>query len=298
MIKNVFIIICFLIFFHGVAEARGKIVAIQSIRVAPYEKVIQGVKSVCNSKINRLVVSELEGADVVEKITKIKPDMILAIGMNALSMVKEINNIPIIYLMILNPQSILSGEKNITGVSLNVPQDKQLDILSNILPDFKNIGLLYDPERTGNLVKRAQIAAQKTDINLIAEEVHSSKDVPVLLKTIKGKCDILWMLPDITVITPETIESLLLFSIENKIPILTFSEKYVEVGATMSIGVDAYDMGCQAGEMAKKILAGTDVTRVQQEDARKTIVSINLKIAKKLGIHIDKKNIGDAVIVN
>ena len=94
MIKNVFIIICFLIFFHGVAEARGKIVAIQSIRVAPYEKVIQGVKGVCNSKINRLVVSELEGADVVEKITKIKPDMILAIGMNALSMVKEINNIP------------------------------------------------------------------------------------------------------------------------------------------------------------------------------------------------------------
>lgn len=298
MIKNVFIIVCFLICFHGVAEARGKIVAIQSIRVAPYEKVIQGVKSVCNSKINRLVVSELEGADVVEKITKIKPDMILAIGMNALSMVKEIKNIPIIYLMILNPQSILSGEKNITGVSLNVPQDKQLDILSNILPDFKNIGLLYDPERTGNLVKRAQIAAQKTDINLIAEEVHSSKDVPVLLKNIKGKCDIFWMLPDITVITPETIESLLLFSIENKIPILTFSEKYVEVGATMSIGVDAYDMGCQAGEMAKKILAGTDVTRIQQEDARKTVVSINIKIAKKLGIHIDKKNIGDAVIVN
>ena len=40
-----------------------------------------------------------------------------------------------------------------------------------------------------------------------------------------------------------------LFFLENKIPILTFAEKYVEIGALISIGIDVFDMGRQAGEI-------------------------------------------------
>ena len=246
----IFLIIC-----HGVAGAGQEIVAVESIRVAPYEEAIKGFKSVCDARIKRLVVSELKGTDVVEKIHKIRPDMVLAIGMEALTRVKRIKNIPVVYLMVLNPQSIVSGEKNITGVSMNIPQESQLLTLLEALPDMKAIGLLYDPDRTGYLAERARDAARKTGIKLIAKEVHSSKRVPSLIKDMTGKIDIFWMLPDLTVITPETVEFLLLISLGNNIPILTFSEKYVELGALLSIGIDAFDIGCQAGEIAKKILS-------------------------------------------
>lgn len=297
MIKNLFITLLLLIFCHGLAEAGQEIVVIQSLRVKPYDEAIEGFKSVCNSKIKRLVVSELEGADVVEKISKIRPDIVIAVGMDALSRVKKIKNIPVVYLMVLNPPSTLSGNKNITGVSMKIPQEKQLIALLNALPDIKNIGLLYDPDRTGHFVKKAQAAAKKIGIKLIAKEIHSSRDVPSLVMNMKGKIDLFWMLPDLTVVTPETVEFLLLFSLENRVPLLTFSEKYVPLGALMSIGIDAFDMGRQAGEMAKKILSGRDIQNVQRVDARKAVVSINLKVAKKLEITIDKKIISNARII-
>ncbi len=297
MIKNLStFIILFLILCHGLAEARQEIVVIQSIKVKPYEEAIEGFKSVCNAKIKRLVVSELEGANVEKRINEIRPDMVLAVGMEALSRVKRIKNIPVVYLMVLNAQSILSGE-NITGVSINISQEKQLTTLSKVLPDIKNIGLLYNPDGTGYLAKKAQAAAKKIGIKLIAKEVYNAREVPSLIMNMKGKIDLFWMLPDLTVITPETVEFLFLFSLENRIPILTFSEKYVELGALMSIGIDPFDIGSQAGEMANKILSGRDVKSVQRVDARKAVVSINLKVAKKLGITIDEKIIENARII-
>ena len=188
--------------------------------------------------------------------------------------------------MVLNPETMLPGE-NITGVSMNIPQEKQLTTLLKILPNLKNIGLLYDPERTGQLVKNAQDAAGKSGIKLIASEIHSSKDVSSLIINMQEKIDLFWMIPDLTVITPETVEFLLLFSLENQIPLLAFSDKYVELGALLSIGIDPFDIGRQAGEMAKMILAGTEIKNVKQVDARKPVISLNLKIARKLGMNID-----------
>lgn len=287
MVKKVFTILFFLILFPGVSEAGPEIVAIQSIRVEPYEEAIKGFQSVCNARINRIVVSESGGTDVVRKINEIRPDMVLAIGRDALSMVKRIEGIPIVYLMVLNPQSTLSGEKNITGVSMNIPPEKQLMVLLGALPYTKNIGLLYDPNRTAYLVRKAKDAARKIGIKLIAREIHSSRDAPSLIMDMKEKIDVFWMLPDITVITPETVKFLLLFSLENNIPLLAFSEKYVEVGAFMSTDIDAFDMGSQAGEMANKILSGRGVKNVRQVHARKLVVSTNLMIARKLGINLN-----------
>jgi putative ABC transport system substrate-binding protein len=300
VIKNLFIVLflIFLILGHGSSGAAQEIVAVQSVRVAPYEEAIRGFKNVCDARIKKLVLSELKETDVVEKIAEIRPDMVLAIGMDALSMVKIIETIPIVYLMVLDPQSAVSAERNITGVSMNIPQKRQLRAFLEALPDLNSIGLLYDPERTGYLAENAREAAREIGINLIAKEVHRSGEVPLLIKDMKGKIDAFWMLPDLTVITPETVEYLLLFSLENTVPILTFAKKYVELGALMSVGMDAFDIGTQAGEMAEKILSGRDVKNIQRVDARKAVISINLKVAGKLGVTIDEKVIRRARIIN
>ncbi len=297
VIRNILSIVLFFLLFQGAAEAEQTIVALQSIRVAPYEQAVEGFKSVCGARLKRLVISELKGADVADTIYGIKPDMVLAIGMGALSRVKVIKNIPVVYLMVLNPQSTLSGERNITGVSMNIPPDKQLNTLREALPGMKRIGLLYDPKRTGSLVRAARNAARRIDVALVATEVHSPREVPSSLDAMRGRIDIFWMLPDLTVITPETLELFLLLSLEEGIPILTFSEKYVELGALLSIGIEAFDIGRQAGEMANAVLSGRHVGGIKPVDAKKAVMSINLKVAEKLGIRIDEKVVGNARVI-
>ena len=286
-----------LIFLYAAAATGQDIVVVQSAKFAPYEEALRGFQGICRADITRIVISEPARNDVIERINKIGPNIIIAIGMDALVKVKTIKDIPIVYLMILNPQSILSGEKNISGVTMNIPQERQLLIISKTLPHIRKVGLVYDPAKMGYLVKWAQKTAATIGIELIANEVHSARDVPSSIKDLEGKIDAFWMIPDTTVITPETLEFLLLFSLENKIPILTFSEKYVELGALISIGTDPFDMGSQAGEMANRILSKKDYAHVEEVNAKKEVISINITVARNLGISIDKELIARAEII-
>jgi putative tryptophan/tyrosine transport system substrate-binding protein len=282
---------------RGLAWAGPEIVAVQSMRIQPYEDAVQGFETASGAQMRRLILAESKGMDFEKRIREIRPDLILAIGPDALSRCVKIKDIPVIYLMVLNPLSLLSGEKNISGISMDVPPEKQLRALLDALPQTKTIGLLYTREKTGRLADKAREAARETGIKLLAKEVRSTRDVPQAIQDMKGKIDAFWMLPDLTVITPETIEFLLLFSLENGIPILAFSEKYVELGAFLSVGIDAFDIGVQAGEMAEKILAGGGIP-AQPADARKAVVSINLKAARQLRITVDEKIIRNARIIN
>jgi putative ABC transport system substrate-binding protein len=288
VVKRKLLPILFLLFlFPGISQADPQIVVVQSMRVRPYEEAIKGFRSICDIGMKRVVLSELGRAHAMRSIKESSPEMILAIGGDALSMAKRIKSIPIVYTMVLNPLSRLSGEENIRGVSMNIPPKQQLRALLRALPRVKTVGLLHDPDRTGGFVREAHVAALGIGITLVAREIHSPKDAPSLIMDMRGKIDAFWMLPDITVITPQTVEFLLLFSLENTIPLLAFSEKYVELGAFMSTGIDAFDMGRQAGEIAQRIVSGVGVRNVHHVGARRLVVSTNLMVARKLGITVD-----------
>ena len=294
MKKYFFPLLSCLILCSGLAMAGQEIAVVQSIRVGPYEEAFEGLNSVCKDGIHRLVISGMNRSDVVEGIRKIAPDVILAIGMEALKTAKDIKDIPIVYLMVLDVEAVQSAGGNITGVSMNISQEKQLAAILKALPETKTIGLLYDPEMTGQYAKEALEACRQSNIRLLSKEIYNPRDVPSALSSMKGNIDVFWLLPDLTVVTPETVEILLLFSLENQIPVITFSEKYVELGALMSIGIDAFDIGVQAGEMAQEILAGRNVKVIPHADARSAVVAINIKIAKKLGINIPEDVIARA----
>ena len=198
--------------------------------------------------------------------------------------------------MVLNPPNPISKQENITGVSMNIPPEKQLSSLQEV-HEVKRVGLLYDPAKTGYLVKKALYSAERLGIKLVIKEVHNPKEVPATLDSMRDGIDAFWMLPDTTVLTPETVESLFLFSLENRIPVLTFSDKYLELGAMISVGIDAFDIGRQAGEMAKEILSGSNIKNLPRVDAQKAILTLNLKVAKKLGIRVNTNIVGNVRIV-
>ncbi|MFC1885652.1 ABC transporter substrate-binding protein [Thermodesulfobacteriota bacterium] len=292
-----YITIGMLIGFTGSAEAGPNILAVQSIRVAPYEDAIRGFEQASDTMVKRVVISELQHNEVEKIIQKNAPDLVLAVGMDALIETRRIKNTPIVYLMVLNPESILAKEPNITGVSMNLSPERQLDVLLNVLPEVPSLGLLYNPKRSGRLVRDIRKTAENAGVKLIAIEIERSRDVPLSLSRLKGKIDVFWMIPDTTVITPETLEYLLLFSMNHKIPILTFSDKYLNLGAMLAIGIDAFDIGRQAGEIGKIILSGRRAKTIRPRDARKAIISINLKIAKKLGVRVNENAIKNARII-
>jgi ABC-type uncharacterized transport system substrate-binding protein len=108
--------------------------------------------------------------------------------------------------------------------------------------------------------------------------------VPNLIEGLGGKIDTYWMLPDSAVITSETVEAILLFSFKYSVPVFTFANKYVKMGATASIITDPFALGAQTGEIVAKKLDRKDFSNHVHKSTNKTLLFINTKIADKIGI--------------
>lgn len=271
------------------ASASGGIIAVQSSNIKPYNDALRGFEDACNCGTKHLLITEAEERDLQTIIHSAQPDLVLAIGIDALNKVKSIKDLPIVYIMVLNPQLGTSDHANITGISMIISPETQLSMIKRFMPDAKSVGLLYDASRMDDFVTKARRTAVSEGIRLVASEVRSPKDLPEQLKNMGENIDLFWMLPDVTVVTPETVEFILLSLIEKKIPVVTFSDKYLKIGAAVSLMIDAFDIGKQAWEMTEKVLAGAEIKKIEKRFARKSIVSVNRDIANKLGISVSDK---------
>ncbi|MRR57214.1 MAG: ABC transporter substrate-binding protein [Deltaproteobacteria bacterium] len=252
-------IVALLLFISTSPASAWEVLVVQNYQAKPYGEVLRGFKSVCNAHTSELLVSEMDGETLSREIRRRAPDLILALGMDALRKVRKIREIPVVYCMVLDAETVLGDEKNITGVSMTIPPDKQLAALVKVLPNLKRIGLVYNPRKTGRIVERMRDAAERRGIRLTALKAESARELPGRLAALPAGLDAYWMLPDSTFTTPEAVESTILFSINNKLPIYTFSEKYLRMGAFMSLDLDTFDLGRQAGQMAEKVRTGTDI---------------------------------------
>ena len=269
----------------------GEILIVQSLSIPPYNEAVRGFKAVCPARTSSLFSTDLSETDIAGRVRKENPDLILAVGMDALEKVRNIGSVPIVYLMVLNPRPLVSDKNNITGISMYVQAEKQLAAFRQVLPNVNRIGILYDPAKSGAIVQKAQGVAAAMGLELVTRKVQNSRDAATALDAMKGKIDALWLLPDTSVVNPGTIDLLLLSAIEYRIPVFTFSEKYTEKGALFSLELDAAEAGRQAGDMANRIIDGSDVQRIGKTDARGGTLSINLIVAKKLGISISNNTI-------
>lgn len=270
---------CAIFFLHVSNTAAQNIVVLKSANLKPYNEALKGIKDVCKTDMKEITLSGTDNSKIIEKIRSADPELVIAIGQSALSSMKEIENIPVVYAMVSNPNALLSGKHNVPGVSMNVSVEEQLTALLRIVPQVKRIGIIYDEKKTKHLFEKARKVAIFSGVTLISRETSDPKEVPSLIAGMKGKIDAFWMLPDTTVLSTESIKYLHLFSLENRIPVLSFSRKYIKMGSLISLDVDAVDIGRQAGEIANQILGGRSIRNIQMHPPRKVVLTTNLWVA-------------------
>jgi len=247
---------------------------------------VQGPKSIIYAEIKEYILTEEATQDFLRReIQTDRPDLLVVIGTNALAFIKNISaDTPILYLMVPYPEGLINGRPNITGVNMQISPARQLDDLLAAAPGLKRFGLIYDPLRLGPVVKEIEAAARAKDITLIAKPTQASSAVQGLLDEMATRIDCFWMLPDLTILTPESIELILLFSLEHRVPVFSFSTKYLTRGAAFAVTYDNYELGRNGAEMAMKILAGQDVEAMPPIEPQTIRLEINHAVVDKLGI--------------
>jgi putative ABC transport system substrate-binding protein len=245
--------------------------------------------------------AEGEEKELADKINGEKPDLIFALGTEAaLFAKKNLDDIPIIFSMVLNPvksgiaESLQVPGDNITGVCLNIPVELQFKKLKEIIPDIKRIGYLYDAHKKSVLKDAARQAADKLGLQMISRPIYSREDVPQELSIIIREADCLWAEIDPLVYSPQSARHIILETLKARLPFMAFSFPYVKAGALLAMECDYYDIGKQSAQTAIKILEGQKPGSIPVALPRETRLAINRRTARTIRLTIPEKSLDKA----
>ena len=266
------------------------IVVLKSHNLEPFNQAIAGFVAACPMRITEydLRGTKKEESSIIQRLTTAKPRLIVAIGPLAAQVAREhLQNIPLIFVMVSNPPKHGLHGANLAGVSLDIPVQTQLAMYKSLVPALKTLGVIYDPAKTGTMVLEARGVVDTLGLQLLAAPVSTPKEVPAALRSLLGKIEALWMVPDDTVVTPDSFKFLLLTALENNLPFVTVSDIFVEAGALASLSPDYTEVGRQGCQLATDLESG----RLRLADAMvvppaKVNLAINLKTASKIGLRL------------
>lgn len=278
-----------------ILAGENTVVIIQSQQIAAYNEAVNGFKEGCKGEnISIKAIYDLkgdadEGKRVIQNIkdAKLKPDLILAIGVLAATLVKDqFTDIPIIFCMVINHNRFNLQGANITGISSEVAIEDQFAILKELLGTNKNVGIVYDPAKTGKIVAEADVIAKRMDFNLIKAKITSENEVVSALKNMIGKIDALWIIPDSTVITKNALPVISKTVLEHHLPTFCTSDAIVKAGALVSISPDYTHTGLQAARIAKTLLSNPKTISLGIKDPDKLKLTLNTQTAEIIGINL------------
>jgi putative tryptophan/tyrosine transport system substrate-binding protein len=260
--------------------AAYEIAVLKSSDIVAYNQTVAGFRAGLNETAT-LTVYDLEG-DVAQ-------------GKRLARKIRvELANIPVIYCMVLDPEKYDLRAPHLTGISLRVPIERQFSMIQTLVPKLKHLGVLYDPKKTRPLVDEARRIAARLGFELVEHQVHAEKELPAAIRALLPKVEGLWLVPDSTVLTEESIRFVLGMALERNVPVVGFSSEFVRNGALAGLSINPEDIGRQAAIIAQKILTHSDRAVPMTVPPDRIRLAINLKTAKYLGLALPSDITGRA----
>ncbi len=241
---------------------------------------------------------------IANKLVGMNPDLILAISTpSSQPLVRATETIPILFAAVTDPvdaglvSSLDGGKKNVTGSSYVTPVDRHFDLIREITPDAKRIGIIYNAGEPNSVTYMtwAKKEAARLGMVLIEATVTSSGDVMAAAESLVGRVDVIHIPTDNTVTS--AFESVTKVCEENRIPLFASSVLSVERGAMAAVAIDPYRLGRQTGAMAIRILKGAKPGDMPVEILNEFLLYVSLPAAKKYGVTIPAKVIKRANVV-
>jgi putative ABC transport system substrate-binding protein len=264
----------------------AEVLILQSNLSRTMEQMTRLVQNECAGNHRTLVLSDYAEFDLGRLIREERPAVVVAIGDQALKIAKKQRRVPVIYSMTLNPGEESLGD-NISGVSMMVSPKNYMNLFTAL--KRRRVGVIHDKAQTGAYLRRATEAAHAMGIELVLLPVTSAQQVQHRLADLrKRQVDAIWLVPDSTALTPETVDSYFEFAQQNNLPVIGFSSAYLSKGALASVEVTRQEISRQLCSKIRTARAGHGSGTT---DAPAGKLLFNNAVAERLGIKIPSGSI-------
>lgn len=236
---------------------------------------------------------------IAKQFVEDKKDLIFAIATpSAQAVSSSTDEIPVVFASVSDPAGAgLVDKANVTGTS-GVPEiEKNLELLKQVFPNVKKVGIIYNTSEQNSVfqVELAEKAGKRLGIEVLSEGVTSAPEFISALDKLSRNIDVFFAIQDNTL--SSSFPALLDKMNGLKIPIFGANAVYTDRGALISQGTTDYDIGYRAGEIAAEILKGEKTPKdIPIEIVQKLKVTVNKENMELLGITIPEGILKEAII--
>jgi putative ABC transport system substrate-binding protein len=232
--------------------------------------------------------------ELAQELVDARPNVIVTSGnAAAIAAARVTRDVPIILAAsadILSTGLVKSLSRpggNVTGLTF-VPEDtvgKRLEILKEIVPNLKQVAVLYNPDANPEQVVALRPVAAKLGVSLSVVEFTRVADL-ARINALPERNDIggLFVVSDPLVFVNRA--AINEFAMREKLPTIHMLREYVADGGTLAYGPHFPDFFRRAADFVDKVLRGTKTEDLPVERATIFRLVVNVKIAKALGLTI------------
>ena len=177
--------------------------------------------------------------------------------------------------------------RNISGTTDLAPLDGQADMIKELFPDAKNVGLLYCSAEPNSKYQVNVITEYLTELGYTCTEYSFSdtNDLSAVCSTACAASDVIYIPTDNT--AANNTELIANIAVPAGVPIVAGEQGICSGCGVATLSIDYYELGRTTGEMAAKILTGeADVTTMEVQSAPTFTKMYNAALCEQLGVTI------------
>lgn len=241
---------------------------------------------------------------IARKFVGDRPNVIVAVATpSAQAVVAATRDIPVVFSAVTDPvaaklvKSWDGSGTNVTGVSDMSPLNKHIELIRQVAPAAKRIGVVYSPGEANSvaLVEGLRSTASAAGMTVVESAAARTVDVSSAAQSLIGKVDVFYAPTDNNVTS--AFEGLAKVADQARLPIVAADTDMVRRGATAALGLNYYDIGRQTGKLVVRILKGESPGKMPTELSKKLELEVNKSAARRQGITLSAELIQAATKV-
>jgi putative tryptophan/tyrosine transport system substrate-binding protein len=234
--------------------------------------------------------------ELAADLVRSKVDVIFAISSTMVEPArKATSTIPIVFATHADPVgighvvSLARPGGNITGLSMLLTElvPKELEILTEVVPQAKRIAVLWNPTTpsVSPAMKAVDAAAQLLGLQLVKVPAQVTEDFVGAFEVMaREHAEALMVVASPLFVAHR--ELLADLALQHRLPAMYGSKEFVQAGGLISYSADLTDLNRRAASYIDKILKGAKPDELPVEQASKFELVINRKTAKAIGLTI------------
>lgn len=221
-------------------------------------------------------------------------DVIIAIATPAAQAVAGVTqDIPLIFSAVTDPvgaklvSDLNAPSGNATGTSDLIPVDQIFALASQLTPDAKKVGFIYNlgEDNSVSVVNDAKAYCDQNNLEYMESTITNVSELQQVVQSLVGKVDMFFTPIDNSVASAMTTYAN--EALKAKIPLYVGADSMVIEGGLATVGVDYVQLGRQTADMVVKVVKGTPISEIPVETLSNFSTYINKTTAAQLEISLD-----------